>query len=186
MIFLLLDLLLPLALDTFVLGAALGLSGLDRRDTLRVSLILAAFEATMPVVGFLAGLGVGRLLGSVAGYAGIAFLVVAGLLLLVERDGDERTARRLKLLAKVRGFAIVDLGLSISADELSLGLSVGLLGLPLAVVVPWIALQGFVAGQVGIRLGSKLSEALRESAERLAGVALIVTAAVLLILRFVH
>ena len=78
----------------------------------------------MPVVGFLAGLGVGRLLGSVAGYAGIAFLVVAGFLLLVERDGDERTARRLKLLAKVRGFAIVDLGLSISADELSLGLSI--------------------------------------------------------------
>ena len=44
-------LLLPLALDTFALAAALGVAGLQRRDRLRVSLVFTAFEAGMPIAG---------------------------------------------------------------------------------------------------------------------------------------
>jgi manganese efflux pump family protein len=176
-------LVVPLAVDTFVLGAALGISGLPRSERLRVSLILAGFEAGMPIVGFLAGAGIGRVLGAVAGYTAILVLGIAGLLIHLQRDGEDGDERRLKLLARARGFAIVDLGLGISVDELGIGVSAGLLGLSLVLAVPWIAVQGFVASQAGIRLGSRLSEALHESAERAVGVALIATALLLPALR---
>jgi putative Mn2+ efflux pump MntP len=176
-------LLLPLALDTFALAAALGMAGLERRDRLRVTLVFTAFEAGMPIVGMLIGRAAGSFLGAWAGYGGIAFLFLAGALLL--RPGQDETdeTRRLRLLSHARGLAILDLGLSISVDELTIGLSAGLLGLSILLTVVWIGVQAFVATQVGLRLGGRLSDEFRERAEWVAGVALILVALILLVLR---
>ena len=178
-------LLLPLSLDTFALAAALGVAGLEARRRLRVALILSAFEAAMPVLGLLAGNLVGRYLGGWAGYAGIVVLLIAGLMLLRSRD-EEAEERRLRLLASARGIAILDLGLAVSVDELAVGLSAGLLAIPIALAVVWIAVQAFLAAQVGLRLGARVGEKLRERSEKAAGVALIAVAAVLFALRVLN
>jgi putative Mn2+ efflux pump MntP len=179
-------LLLPLALDTFALAAALGMAGLELRDRLRVTLVFTAFEAGMPIVGMLIGRAAGALIGGWAGYMGIGFLFAAGTLLLrpAQAEGDE--SRRLRLLGHARGLAIIDLGFSISVDELTIGLSAGLLGLSILLTVAWIGVQAFVATQVGLRLGARLGEEVRERAEWIAGVALILVAVVLLVLKLTH
>jgi putative Mn2+ efflux pump MntP len=176
-------LLLPLALDTFALAAALGMAGLEARDRLRVTLVFTAFEAGMPIAGMLIGRAAGAFLGTWAGYGGIAFLFVAGALLLRPGRDDSDETGRLRLLAHARGLAILDLGLSISVDELTIGLSAGLLGLSILLTVLWIGVQAFVATQIGLRLGRRLGEEVRERAEWVAGVALILVALVLLVLR---
>src|SRR3984893_18871563 len=96
-------LLLPLALDTFALAAALGMAGLERRDRLRVTLVFTAFEAGMPIAGMLVGRVAGAFLGAWAGYGGIAFLFLAGALLLRpgKDEGDE--TRRLQVLSHAPG-----------------------------------------------------------------------------------
>lgn len=147
-----------------------------------MSLILAAFEGGVPIVGFVVGAGLGQVIGKFAGYTAILFLAIAGLLLL-RPGGEEAEERRLRLLAKARGLAVIDLGLSISVDELAIGFSLGLLGIALPIAVAWIAVQAFVAAQVGMRLGARLGDALRDRAEQLAGVALIAMAGVLLALK---
>ena len=171
-------LLLPHAVDTFALAAALGAAGLEKQDRLRVSLVFTIFEAGMPIAGILVGRVAGNLIGAWAGYGGILFLLLAGVLLL--RPDDER---RLQLLAHARGIAIIDLGLGISVDELTVGLSAGLLGLPIAVAIVWIAVQAFVAAQVGLRFGARIGEEIRERSEHAAGVALIAVALLLLALK---
>lgn len=176
-------LLLPLGLDTFAMGAALGVAGLEPRDRLRVTLVFTLFETVMPLAGVLVGSAAGRVLGRWAGYGGIAFLALAGGMLLWPSKDEDAEMRRLKLLSHARGLAIVDLGVGISVDELTIGLSAGLLGLPLALVVIWVAVQAFAAGQAGVRLGSRLSEEVRERSEQLAGVALLALAVLLLVLR---
>jgi manganese efflux pump family protein len=176
-------LLLPLALDTFALAAALGMAGLEARDRLRVTLVFTAFEAGMPIVGILIGRAVGAFLGAWAGYGGIAFLFLAGALLLRPGPDERDETRRLRLLSHARGLAILDLGLSISVDELTIGLSAGLLGLSILLTVIWIGVQAFVAAQIGLRLGNRVGEGFRERAEWVAGVALILVAVVLLVLR---
>ncbi|HKW60011.1 MAG TPA: manganese efflux pump [Candidatus Dormibacteraeota bacterium] len=176
-------LLLPLALDTFALAAALGMAGLEAKERLRVSLIFTAFEAGMPIIGILAGRVVGALIGEWAGWGGILVLFGAGVLLLRPGKDEEGEDRRLKLLAHARGIAIVDLGLGISVDELTIGLSAGLLGLSIAVTVIWIAVQAFLAAQVGLRFGGRIGEELRERSEHAAGAALIVVAVLLLALK---
>jgi len=176
-------LLVPLAIDTFALAAALGMAGLEPRHRLRVSLVFTAFEAGMPILGIVIGHAAGTVLGAWAGYGGILFLLFAGWLLLRDSGDDEADSKRLRLLAHARGLAIIDLGLSISVDELAVGLSAGLLGLAAILTVSWIALQAFVATQLGLAVGHGLGAQARERSERFAGVMLIVVALVLLALR---
>jgi len=175
---LLLALLIPLTLDTFVVSTALGLAGLKKEHHLRTSLVLAAFEAAMPGVGVLLGRVVSNFVGHYATYAAAAVIGIAGLLLLKPSQGkrDDST----KLVSKTQGLAIINLGISISIDELALGLSLGLLHVPLLLAVVLIGLQAFVASQLGLRLGQRLNEKFREHAERLAGLLLVAIALVII------
>jgi putative Mn2+ efflux pump MntP len=176
-------LLLPLGLDTFALGAALGVAGLDPRDRLRVSLVFTLFEAAMPIIGILLGQAAGRLIGQWAEYVGIAVLALAGLLMLRPGRDEANEERTVQLLSRARGAAVLGLGLSVSLDELTIGISAGLLGIPIALAVVWIAIQAFVAAQLGLRLGGRLGAELRERSETLAGLALIAVALILLALK---
>jgi putative Mn2+ efflux pump MntP len=177
----LLALLIPLTLDTFIISTALGLAGLPKRHHLRTSLTLAGFEALMPAVGVLLGHGLANYVGDYAGYIAAVVIALAGVLIL-RASGDNHSRNQSKLLSKTRGLAIINLGLSISIDEVALGLSLGLLQVPLVLAVVLIGLQAFAASQLGLRLGQHLGERFRESAERIAGLLLILIAIVVAIL----
>lgn len=176
-------LLVPLSLDTFVLSAALGLAGLPAERRMRTSLVLAAFEAGMPVVGLFIGHGIGSLLGRFAGYTAAVVIGVAGFLALRAGRDEGKEEQRLKLLAHARGLAVVDLGISISVDELAVGVSLGLLQVPVVFAVIFLGVQAFAAAQLGLWLGGRLDEALREGAERVAGLILIAAAIALVALK---
>ncbi len=173
-------LVLPLGLDTFAVAAALGLAGLPQRERLRVSSLFTAFEMGMPLIGLLIGGLVGRALGNAADYVAIAALLGLGGYMLWPRDEDAEEGK-LELLARTKGLAVLGLGLSISLDELAIGFTLGLLQLPAVLVLVLIGLQAFVVAQLGMRLGSRVGEAWREGAERLAGLVLAILAIFLLI-----
>ncbi len=172
----LLALLVPLAIDTFILATALGLAGLPKKDQTRASLILASFEAVMPVVGVLIGSGIGNFIGRFAGYTAAAVIGFAGFLMLKPGKEEDKEQQRMKLLGRARGLAIIDLGISVSIDELAIGLSLGLLRIPLIFAVIFLGVQAFLAAQLGLRLGSKLSEKAIGGTEKLAGAVLIIVA----------
>jgi manganese efflux pump family protein len=76
--------------------------------------------------------------------------------------------------------ALVALGISISLDELAIGFSIGLARLPVTAIIIAIAVQAFLAAQLGLALGSRIGERWRERAERIAGIALILLRAYLI------
>src|ERR1700730_17379265 len=168
--FKLIALVLPLSLDTFAVSAALGVAGLSRRERWRLSLLMAGFEAVMPIVGFLAGGLIGEALGNLADYAAAAVLVGAGLLMFRTGNSEEGLAQRM------RGLAALSVGLSVSLDELAIGLAI-------VAVALLIGGQALVASQLGVRLGARLGEGLRERAEQMAGGLLITLGLGLFILR---
>jgi putative Mn2+ efflux pump MntP len=172
---------LPLGLDSFAVAAAIGAAGVvGWRLRLRISAIFVAFEAGMPLIGLAAGSGLARAIGPVADYVAAAAVIGVGVWMLVGRDDDEERAGR---IAGVSGPAIIALGLSISADELAIGFSLGLSRLPVVPVIVAIGVQTLLVSQLGLAIGSLVSERFREHAEQVAGVALIALGCYLVIER---
>jgi putative Mn2+ efflux pump MntP len=178
---LLLALVLPLGLDTFAVATALGVVGVSSRRRLALSAIFAAFEGGMPLIGLLIGLELGDRIGDAAGYVAIAALALLGLYQLL--GDEEREEAMVGSFASAKGLVLLTAGLAVSLDELAIGFSFGLLNVPVAPAVVAIAVQAVIVSQLGFALGSRVREAVREGAERIAGVLLIVVAVVLLVAR---
>jgi putative Mn2+ efflux pump MntP len=73
----------------------------------------------------------------------------------------------------------------VSLDELAIWFALGLARVPIVPALVLIAAQAFVVSQVGFSLGHCIGDRVREGAERLAGVALIAIAGLLLLAKFV-
>jgi putative Mn2+ efflux pump MntP len=170
---------LPLGLDSFAVAAAIGAMQVTTGwQRLRISLVFVIFEGGMPLIGLGLGTVLAHGIGQVADYlAGAAVIVIGAWMLLAgDKDEDEKASR----LTSSRGLALIGIGISISLDELAIGFGIGLVRLPVSAVIAAIALQAFVAAQLGLAIGAKIAERWRERAERVAGIALILLGAYLI------
>jgi putative Mn2+ efflux pump MntP len=163
---------LPLGVDSFAVAAAIGAAQVTTAwQRLRISLLFVLFEGGMPLIGLGLGAALAHGIGQVADYVAAAAVIgIGGWMLFADDEGEEDKAAR---LTTSRGLALIGLGISISLDELAIGFSIGLSSLPVTAVIVAIALQAFIAAQLGLALGAKIAERWRERAEKLAGIALI-------------
>jgi putative Mn2+ efflux pump MntP len=162
---------LPLGLDTFAVSAALGTAGPTRRERLRISLLMSSFEMAVPIIGLIVGRTLGALVGDAAAYLAIGVLAALGVWMIAHED-DEESERAARFVGG-RGLVLIALGISISLDELAIGFTIGLAHVTLWLAIILIGVQAFVAAQIGLRLGGRVSKHAREGAERLAGLALV-------------
>jgi putative Mn2+ efflux pump MntP len=177
----LIALIAPLGLDTLGVAVILGIAGFPPQRRLQLALMFAGFETAMPLIGVALGVPLGDAIGGVANYLAAALIGALGVYMLLVRGDEEGESARLLSMTQRGLFGAVALGVSISLDGLAIGFSAGLLHLPILAMAVAIGAQAFVVTQVGIRLGARVGERLREAAEKLAGVALIALAGVLVI-----
>ncbi|MGH3238470.1 MAG: manganese efflux pump MntP family protein [Streptosporangiaceae bacterium] len=171
---------LPLGLDSFAVAAAIGAVQVTNwRQRLRISLIFVIFEGGMPLIGLAVGSALARGIGHVANYLAAAAVIAIGVWMLVADDKDEE--EKASRVISTRGLALVALGISISLDELAIGFSIGLTHLPVIAIIVAIAVQAFLAAQLGLAIGARIGERWRERAEQVAGIALILLGAYLII-----
>lgn len=169
----LIGILLSLGLDTLAVSLALGVHG-NIGHRRRVAASFALFEGLMPVIGFLLGGALRAGIGTGALYGGIGLLILVGLWMIWEsrspdEGGDGVSSWPVLLLAS----------LSVSMDELAIGFSLGLLGVPIILAVILIAAQAFVITTLGMRLGQIIGDRFSSHAELLAGLVLITLGIVL-------
>jgi manganese efflux pump family protein len=161
---------LPLGLDSFAVAAAIGASQVTTIwPRLRISLVFVLFEGGMPLIGLGLGSALARGIGQAASYLAGAAVIAIGAWMLLAGDEDEKASR----ITGIRGLALITLGLSISLDELAIGFTIGLAHLPVTAVIVAIALQAFVAAQLGLAAGARIGERWRERTERIAAIALV-------------
>jgi manganese efflux pump family protein len=177
---------LPLGLDSFAVAAAIGATRVTTlRQRLRISLVFVIFEGGMPLIGLGLGTALARGIGHVADYLAAAAVIAIGAWMLVAGGKDDEEDKASRIVAS-RGVALLALGVSISLDELAIGFSIGLAHLPVTAVIVAIALQAFLAAQLGLAIGARISDSWRERAEQIAGVALILLGAYLITEQLVH
>jgi putative Mn2+ efflux pump MntP len=158
----------PLGTDSAAMCTGIGASDrLTMRRRLTIAGTLTAFEAGMPVVGVLLAGVVGSELGSSARWIGGLLLAILGVYMLRHDDGDNGDTR-----TPIGAGALILAGLAVSVDEIAVGVSLGLGGVNLPVLVTTIGCIVFAATMAGLTLGGMLARH-AERAGQLAGYALI-------------
>jgi putative Mn2+ efflux pump MntP len=166
----------PLGTDSAAMCTGIGAGGrLTLRRRLTIAGVLTSFEAGMPVVGVLLAGVIGEALGESARYAGGALLAALGVYMLMSGGHDDDSAP-----APIGMGALMVAGLAVSVDEIAVGVSLGLGGVNLPVLVTTIGVIVFAATMAGLTLGGLLS-AHAERAGKLAGYALILLGGLLAI-----
>lgn len=166
---------LPLGLETFAIAAVVGgTSQLTGWVLWRISAVFVLCEGGMPLVGLALGESLGHTIGGTAHYLSAGLLLaLAGYLWWADDDDEDDEVAKARRLSSARGLALVGLALLISLDELAIGFSLGLgfhqgsyFTRP-ATIVAAIAIQTLIVSQLGLSLGSRVSERFRERIEHL-------------------
>ncbi|MBV9139895.1 MAG: manganese efflux pump [Pseudonocardiales bacterium] len=179
---------LPLGVDTFAIAAAVGASRPTGSTRWRISAVFVLCEGGMPLIGLALGASIGHLVGNVADYLSGGLLVLLGGYLWWADHDDEDDVAKTRRLTTAQGLALIGLALTISFDELAIGVGFGLSAdrsVP-AATVAGIAIQTVIVSQLGLSFGSRVSERVRECIERSAGPMLIVLGGYLLADALIH
>ncbi len=162
-------------LDNVQVAAAISMAPLTRARRILFALAFAACEIGAPLVGLL-------LIGTLRAHSGVwldrlsPLIVVAcgvTILVLAFRDDDE-----LETLVNHR-WTVIGLPLSLSFDNLLIGISLGTLDYPLPLAAATIGCVSALMCVCGIAGGARLRRWIPEYAEVVSGVYLIATAAMM-------
>lgn len=158
----------PLMFDTLAVAIALGLRGIS---PWRPAVVLALFEAVMPIFGIVVGHFVGDRFERPSEILG--GIVLVGIGIHAFREVSRRSTAAPVSFASLRSAAIA--GIGVSMDELAAGFPLGVAHLPIGAVILTIGVQAFLTALVGIFIGSRAGAVLGDIATRyahvLAGVA---------------
>ncbi len=161
-----------MAIDAFTVCLVVASTGQSAgpRPAFRLSFHFGLFQFIMPVLGWLAGAGLERVIQQYDHWIALALLAFVGLRMIQSalRKGDEGAEGD-----PSRGWRLVVLSIAVSIDALAVGFTLGLLGI--TVWYPAI-LIGLVTGGlslVGLRLGEALGTRLGKPFEAIGGLVLI-------------
>lgn len=167
---------MAMGMNNALASVALGAMRMRRRDQLRIALVFGVFEALMPIAGVVIGEQVSRLAGNQARWIGIAVLAAFGIYSLLKREeGEDAHAR-----TEVRGMRVVMLAAALSLDNLTIGFGLGMLRVPLALAAALFGMISLAMAYAGLEVGRWLGTAVNISADKLAGLVLLLTAGLML------
>jgi len=160
-----------LCFDTFAVSVS---SGLLRKEILfwqavRIAIILAIFQAIMPVFGWLGGISIKELIEPFDHWIALGILTLLGIKMLIEsqKNGDEKNIDPLNL--KV----IITMALATSIDALAVGISFAIIEVNMILAVITIGSVTFLASMLGILFGKKTGSHLGQRMEIVGGLILI-------------
>ncbi len=159
---------MSLGFDSLVVSASLGLKK-ESGDKVKIALVFAAAEAVMPIAGIVIGGALGQMFKNAASVIGSLLLIaVAIYFLFFDNDEEEEKA----LNAELAGWPLIAAAVSISLDELAVGVSAGFIQVPVLLTILLIASRSFVFTFIGVTFAAKLKPLLGEWAEKCSGVLL--------------
>jgi putative Mn2+ efflux pump MntP len=161
-------------LDVLAVSVAAGVMQLGRGASIRVGIAFAAAEISMQVIGYALGTSVGRMLGKVAAYGGFALLGLIGAYIIYGSSGEPAEPE----FDFSGGPGLLIAALSISLDSLGVGIALPGVPIPVTPLIIAVSISTISFTMLGLSLGAQLGRHHQNRAERLAGIMLIILAAV--------
>ena len=162
---------LGLSFDSFAVSVTSGLNVPKIRfhQAVRLALVLAIFQGTMPLIGWLLESSVRRMIEPIDHWVAFGLLSAIGGKMIIE-NLISRETREIKDPLKFN--VTIVLALATSIDALAVGFSVGSMIDNILIAVLIIGVVTFLASMTGILIGKKTGPRITKYAEILGGIIL--------------
>jgi len=147
-----------LAMDVFAVSIAAGVSlkRIDVRQTFRMAWHFGFFQATMPIIGWSAGLTVRSYIERYDHWAAFILLAVVGLHMIREsfKEEDEPDKRK----DPTKGIVLIILAVATSIDALAVGFTFSLLKMSIWIPAVIIGIVSILFSILGLNIGKRVGE----------------------------
>ena len=163
---------LGLAMDAFAVSITGGIAirHLRIRSALKIAFFFGAFQAFMPVLGWLAGLSLRELISDIDHWIAFGLLCFIGCKMIYESlkiKGSEEEKDFLNI------YILLVLSVATSIDALAVGLSFAFLKISIAAPVIIIGTVTFLLSFTGVFIGDKIGHLFKNKFEIIGGIILI-------------
>lgn len=161
-----------LAMDAFAVSVVSGTAykQLNIKHALRMAFFFGAFQAFMPLIGAMAGLGLRDYIQNYDHWVAFALLTAVGAKMIY---GAFKIAPAEKDLNPANIFVLLVLSVATSIDALAVGITLPLLRVPLATAVIIIGLVTFALSYIGTLLGKSVGHLFESKIEAAGGLILV-------------
>ena len=161
-----------LAMDAFAVSIVTGsvYRELHIKHALRMALFFGGFQAAMPIIGSLAGLGLRDYISAYDHWIAFGLLAFVGGKMIYEAFKIEQAEKRLD---PSNLLVLLTLSVATSIDALAVGFTLSLLATSIAVAVTIIGVITFGLSYAGISIGKRFGHFFESKIEILGGLILI-------------
>jgi len=161
-----------LAMDAFAVSIASGLTikQLKINHALRIALYFGAFQAIMPVVGWLAGFSLRDFIAGVDHWIAFGLLVVIGCRMVY---ASRKSSMEKREIDPLNIYLILLLSIATSIDALVVGLSLAFLKLEIITPALIIGIVAFLFSFIGVFIGNRFGSLYGKKVEAIGGLILI-------------
>ena len=162
---------IALSMDAFAVSICKGLSvqKAGAKHMLTAGLYFGAFQALMPLVGFLLGFKLERFIVSIDHWIAFVLLAIIGGNMIKEAFGGEDDEHDASFSFK----AMIPLAVATSIDALAVGISFAFLGVDIVTAALLIGMTTFILSAAGVLVGNAFGAKYKSKAEFAGGVVLI-------------
>jgi putative Mn2+ efflux pump MntP len=161
-----------LSMDAFAVSVASGsvYKKLEIRHALLMALSFGAFQAIMPIAGWLGGLGFRRFIQDFDHWVAFALLAIIGLKMIYEAFAIKKVDKKLQ---SMNFLVLLTLSVATSIDALAVGITLSLLNGAIVTAVIIIGLVTFCFSYAGVQIGKNFGHFLESKIEIIGGLVLI-------------
>lgn len=161
-----------LAMDAFAVSIASGAAykQLKIKHVFRIAVFFGAFQAFMPVVGWLCGLGARELISSYDHWVAFGLLTGIGAKMIYESFKIKQAEQQPD---PMNILMLVSLSVATSIDALAVGITLSFLGNTIAAAAMVIGLVTFLMSYLGVYIGKTVGHIFENRIEAVGGLVLI-------------
>lgn len=157
-----------LSMDAFSLALAYGTLNLENKCIKKLSTIVGIYHFMMPLIGFLIGSFILKILPMNPNFIVFIVLFFIGCQMVLESFKEEELAQ------KMTDLEMLLFGLAVSIDSFSVGIGLKMLTSHYLLSATLFALTSFLFTFLGLHLGKKVHQKLGKAATLIGGVVLII------------
>jgi len=162
---------IALSMDAFAVSIGLGVKAKKDIKTLAIKagLFFGIFQALMPLVGYLGGLGLKEYISGYDSIIAFVLLLIIGIKMIYEAV-EENVEDEIKIISNK---ILLTLAIATSIDAMAAGFTLHLFNLSPVISLILIGLITFIFSIFGVYIGSKGGQKYESQAEILGGIVLI-------------